>query len=104
MVRVFFTADARSDLDDALVWYAIHAPEIVPEFRESLAGSGFEDQRQSQAVSRIASPDPPGVASPLSVSDDIPGDAHGRICRRRFSYEPQPKDPAKSNGLLTALS
>jgi plasmid stabilization system protein ParE len=36
MLPVFFTAGARGDLDDALAWYGSHAPEIVPEFRESL--------------------------------------------------------------------
>jgi plasmid stabilization system protein ParE len=36
MPRVFFTADARADLDDALGWYAMQAPEIAPQFQEAL--------------------------------------------------------------------
>ena len=33
---VRFTAAARADLDDALQWYAVRAPEIVPQFRQAL--------------------------------------------------------------------
>jgi len=36
MPRVFFTADARADLDDALTWYRAHAPEVVAQFRDAL--------------------------------------------------------------------
>jgi plasmid stabilization system protein ParE len=36
MTRVYFTAAARADLDDALTWYETHAPEIGPLFREAL--------------------------------------------------------------------
>ncbi|UFZ02965.1 type II toxin-antitoxin system RelE/ParE family toxin [Bradyrhizobium ontarionense] len=36
MPRVFFTAAARSDLEDDLAWYEAQAPEIVPRFREAL--------------------------------------------------------------------
>ena len=36
MPRVFFTADARADLGDALGWYRTHAPEVVPQFREAM--------------------------------------------------------------------
>lgn len=36
MPRVLLTAAARADLDDALTWYADHAPEMLPQFRDAL--------------------------------------------------------------------
>ncbi|MET0599436.1 MAG: type II toxin-antitoxin system RelE/ParE family toxin [Mesorhizobium sp.] len=36
MPRVFFTAAARADLDDALSWYGTRAPEMVPPLRAAI--------------------------------------------------------------------
>ena len=36
MPRVLFTTAARSDLDDALSWYEMHAPEMLPLFCEAV--------------------------------------------------------------------
>jgi plasmid stabilization system protein ParE len=51
MPRVFFTADARADLDDALGWYAMQAPEIAPQFQEALRVVVARISDKSQAIS-----------------------------------------------------
>ncbi|WP_448028578.1 type II toxin-antitoxin system RelE/ParE family toxin [Bradyrhizobium liaoningense] len=36
MARLLFTQAARADLVDAVRWYDIHAPHVVPQFRDAL--------------------------------------------------------------------
>jgi plasmid stabilization system protein ParE len=36
MRRVFFTAAARTDLDDALAWYGARSPEAGAQFQDAL--------------------------------------------------------------------
>ncbi|WP_061023535.1 type II toxin-antitoxin system RelE/ParE family toxin [Bradyrhizobium sp. CCH5-F6] len=36
MARLLFTQAARADLIDAIRWYDIHAPHVVPQFRDAL--------------------------------------------------------------------
>lgn len=36
MAKILFTPAARADLAEAVRWYDIHAPHIVPQFRDAL--------------------------------------------------------------------
>jgi plasmid stabilization system protein ParE len=67
MPRVFFTADARADLDDALSWYRTHAREVVLQFRDALRA----------VVSRISDNPKQFPASPHQTR---------RALLRRFPY------------------